>query len=138
MSATPASSAIGDTSAMIPAPLSSNRSENAPICAVDTGFMRADHAIVKNTQVASTGLKKYEPIPPKPWITSAIAKNEPITGIHNGTSGGMISANNNPTKTAFPLPIVRGCLNIVWMAASVITADAIPATIIIRACSPKK
>jgi hypothetical protein len=66
------------------------------------------YAAIRMARPANAGFKKLWPKPPKSCLTSTIAANDPITGIHSGNAGGRVMASNKPVITALPSLTVMG------------------------------
>jgi hypothetical protein len=96
------------------------------------------HAAKSIALAASAGFMKFCPNPPNACFTKAIAANDPMAGIHNGTVDGNVYESNNPVTTALKSLIVIGFFLKNRMTASVNTAERTEIPIIKRTLAPKK
>ena len=55
---------------------------------------------MRKQRPARAGLMKFRPMPPKQHLATNMAKNEPRTGIYQGTSGESVSASIRPVTAA--------------------------------------
>ena len=99
--------------------------------------MYTGHDIMRNALPANAGLNMLWPRPPNICLAMAMAKNDPTTGIHRGTSGGRLYARSKPVRTALPSQTAAtSFFRRASIRASVITALAIDAIVIKNADMP--
>ena len=72
----------------------------------------------KKARPRRAGFIGLKPNPPNTILPTAIAKKEPIAGIHKGTCAEMLNANNSPVTTALPSLTVIGFFSNFSMTAS--------------------
>ncbi len=140
-----------DVSPILPATLpqtkgqEKTRSLNKGVAPVTTSKGRVNltscevKASSKIALAPKAGLKILWPKPPKGSLTKAMARIEPITGIHQAVPGGKIKPSSRPVTAALPSPNtplgVKGTLSI---TASVNTAAAVLKSMISPARQRKK